>query len=117
MYHLYTAEFVKAEQEGLEGLEIRTDLLSDDDLLIALSLSWLGMAVGGQERYEEGLDWLLEAGKVLEGPAGEAPSRLMVWRYNTSRNYYCMGKFEEAEELLSLALAEADRTESWYQQV
>ena len=117
MYHLDTAEFAKAEQEGQEGLKIRTELLPDGDLLIALSLSWLGMAVGGQERYAEGLDWLLKAGKILEGPAGEAPSRLMVWRYNTSQIYYCMGRFEEAEELLGLALEEADRTEDWYQQV
>ena len=54
MYHLSTAEFTKAEQAGLEGLEIRLELLSDSDLLIALSYSWLGMAVGGQERYVEG---------------------------------------------------------------
>ena len=117
MYHLYTAEFAKAEQEGVEGLEIRMELLSDDDLLIALSYNWLGMALGGQERYKAGLDWLLKAGKVLEGPAGKTPSKKRVWRYNTSRNYYCMGQFEEAEELLRLALVEADRTESWYQQV
>ena len=93
------------------------ELLSENDLLIALSYSWLGMAVGGQERYETCLDWLLKAGKILEGPAGEAPCRRMIWRYNTSRNYYCMGRFEEAERLLSLALTEADQIKSWYQQV
>ncbi|KAL8658195.1 MAG: hypothetical protein Q9226_001193 [Calogaya cf. arnoldii] len=117
MYHLSTAGFTQAEEEGIEGLNIRLELLSEDDLLIALSYSWLGMAVGGQERYEDRLQLLLKAGKVLEGPAGETPSRKMVWRYNTSRNYYCMGRFVEAEGLLSLALAEAERFDSWYQQV
>ncbi|KAL8853088.1 MAG: hypothetical protein Q9221_002119 [Calogaya cf. arnoldii] len=117
MYHLSTAEFTKAEEEGIEALNIQLELLSKDDLLITLSYSWLGMAVGGQERYEDGLELLLKASKVLEGPAGETPSQKMVWRYNTSRNYYCMGRFVEAEGLLSLALAEAERSDSWYQQV
>ena len=117
MYHLGTGEFALAEREGREALKIRKEELSKDDLLISLSYSWLGMALGGQERYDEALDLLPQAGKILEGPAGEAPSRKMVWRYNTSRNYYCMGSFEEAEELLDLALAEAEKIESWYQQV
>ncbi|KAI0115622.1 hypothetical protein GGR51DRAFT_503594 [Nemania sp. FL0031] len=112
MYHLTTAEFAKSEVEMTEGLEIRLRLLDPEDLLISLGYSWLGMAVGGQGRFEEGLDLLLKAGKVLEGPAGEVPTRKLVWRYNTSRNYYCMGRYEEAEELLSAAVEEA---EGWYQ--
>lgn len=78
MYHLSTAEFTKAEEEGIEALNIRLELLSEDNLLIALLYSWLGMAVGSQERYEDRLELLFKAGKVLEGPAGETPSRKMV---------------------------------------
>lgn len=99
----------------IEGLEVRLEMLPPDDLLLALSYSWLGMAVGAQERYEEGLNLLLKAGKVLQGPAGEIPTRKMVWSFNTSRNYYCMGRFEEAEALLSEALAAADKLGGWYQ--
>lgn len=117
MYHLGTAQFVRAEEEMMEGLNIRLDKLSPDDLLLALSYSWLGMAVGGQERYDEGLDLLLKAGKILDGPAGELPTRRMVWGYNISRNYYCMGRFDEAEEILGKALGEAKSLESWYMQV
>jgi tetratricopeptide (TPR) repeat protein len=100
-----------------EGLEIRLELLSHDDLLIALAYSRLGMALGGQERYEEGLDLLLKAGKVLDGPAGEIPTRRLIWGYNTSRNYYCMGNFEQAERSLKASLDDAERLESWYLQV
>ncbi|KAF2969313.1 hypothetical protein GQX73_g4250 [Xylaria multiplex] len=112
MYHLTTSEFSRSEGEMTEGLEIRQRLLAPDDLLISLGYSWLGMAVGGQERYEEGLDLLLKAGRILEGPAGDIPTRKLVWRYNTSRNYYCMGRYDEAEKLLSAALEKAN---SWYQ--
>jgi hypothetical protein len=37
----------------------------------------------------------------------------LIWGYNTSRNYYCMGKFDKAEELLSKSLADAESKESW----
>lgn len=97
-----------------EGLKIRLELLPSDDLLLALAYSWLGMAVGAQERYDEGLDLLLKAGKILEGPAGEIPTRRLIWGYNTSRNYYCLGRFAEAETLLSEALADAERLRGWY---
>ncbi|KAK2596203.1 hypothetical protein QQS21_006351 [Conoideocrella luteorostrata] len=103
--------------EMAEGLEIWLELLPHDDLLLALAYSWLGMAVGGQERYEEGIDLLLKAGKILEGPAGEIPTRKLVWGYNTSRNYYCMGHYDKAEHLLNESLEDAYRLQSWYMQV
>ncbi|KAF4458057.1 NB-ARC and TPR domain protein [Fusarium austroafricanum] len=117
MYHLCTSEFVRSEMEMAEGLEIRLELLPPDDLLLALACSWLGMALGGQERYDEGLDLLLKAGKILEGPAGGIPTRRLVWGYNTSRNYYCMGLYHEAEVLLDAALKDAESLQSWYMQV
>ncbi|KAH8803590.1 hypothetical protein F5884DRAFT_510069 [Xylogone sp. PMI_703] len=117
MYHLSTAEFSRSESEMTEGLNIRLQLLPHDDLLIALAYSWLGMAVGSQERYEEGLDLLRKAGKILDGPAGDIPTRKLVWSYNTSRNYYCMKRYEEAESLLIVALADAERIQSWYLQI
>ncbi|KAL3463577.1 hypothetical protein BJX64DRAFT_256963 [Aspergillus heterothallicus] len=117
MYHFCTSEFKRSEKEMSEGLDIRLKLLSADDLLLALAYSWLAMAVGAQERYEEGLQLLLEAGKVLKGPAGDIPTRRLIWGYNTSRNYYCMGNFDQAEKLLSEALADAERSKSWYMQV
>ncbi|KAF2753267.1 hypothetical protein EJ05DRAFT_504920 [Pseudovirgaria hyperparasitica] len=117
MHHFSTAEFARAEKEMTEGLEIRLRLLDPDDLLISLSYSWLGMAVGAQLRYAEGLDWLLKAGEVLDGPAGKIPTRRMVWGYNIACNYYCMGRFEEAERHLANALADADRLGSWYMHV
>lgn len=117
MYHLCTSEFVRSEKEMTEGLEIRLELLPQNDLLVALAYSWLSMAVAGQGRYAESLDLLLKAGKVLEGPAGEIPTRKLIWGYNTSRNYYCMGRFEEAENLLKESLADANRHEGWYMQV
>lgn len=61
-----------------EGLKIRLELLPHNDLLLALAYSWLGIAVGCQERYSEGLDLLLKAGKVLEGPAREVPKRKLI---------------------------------------
>jgi len=117
MYHFYTSEFVRSEKEMTEGLDIRLEMLPSDDLLLALAYSWLGMAVGAQERYDEGLSLLLKAGKILDGPAGEIPTRRLIWGYNTSRNYYCMGRFEDAEKLLSEALADAESQEGWYMQV
>jgi hypothetical protein len=75
------------------------------------------MAVGAQGRLEEGLDLLPKAGKVLDGPAGDIPTRRMVWGFNTSPDYYCMGRYEEAESLLTEALAYAERNQSWYMQV
>ncbi|KAI1127032.1 hypothetical protein F5Y10DRAFT_266482 [Nemania abortiva] len=113
MYHLTTAEFIESEKEIIECLKIRERLLPSNDLLISLAYSWLGMAVGGQGRYAEGLDFLEKAGKILEGPAGDAPTRKQVWRYNISRNYYCMGKYDEAEQMLIAAMEEA---EGWYQE-
>ncbi|KAK1455472.1 hypothetical protein CMEL01_04232 [Colletotrichum melonis] len=115
MYHFCTSEFSRSEREMTQGLEIRLEILEPHDLLLALSYSWLGMAVGAQERYEEGLDLLLKGRKILEGPAGKIPTRMMVWSFNTSRNYYCMGRFEEAEDLLSKALAAAEELGGWYQ--
>ncbi|KAK6213364.1 putative pfs domain-containing protein [Colletotrichum tabaci] len=106
-----------SEREMAEGLETRLEILPSDDLLLALSYSWLGMAVGAQERYEDGLSLLLKAGKVLEGPSGKIPTRKMVWSFNTSRNYYCMGRFDEAESLLRQALAAAEKLGGWYQLV
>lgn len=99
-----------------EGLNIRQSLLSSDDILLALSYSWLGMAVAAQGRFEEGLHLLLKAGGVLEGPAGEIPTRKLVWGYNTARNYYCMGRYDEAEVLLTAALDNAEKLQSWYLQ-
>ncbi|KAK0631075.1 hypothetical protein B0T17DRAFT_239362 [Bombardia bombarda] len=117
MYHFCTSEFARAEEEMANSLHIRQAMLHDDDLLLALSYSWLGMAVGAQGRYEEALARLLKAKEVLEGPAGEIPTRTMVWSFNTSRNYYCMGKFDEAESLLAKALAAAEELGGWYQLV
>lgn len=117
MYHLCTSDFHTSEDEMREGLMIRLKLLQPDDLLLALGYSWLGMAVGAQGRYGEGLELLLKAGKVLEGPAGEIPTRKLIWGYNTSRNYYCMEKYAEAEMLLTAALEDAERLQSWYMQV
>lgn len=116
MYHFCTSEFARSEREITESLDIRLKLLRADDLLLALTFSWLGMAVGAQEHYQEGLGWLLKAGKILEGPAGEIPTRKLIWGYNTSRNYYCMGRYEEAGELLQQSLEDADRLEGWYMQ-
>ncbi|KAJ8131732.1 hypothetical protein O1611_g1895 [Lasiodiplodia mahajangana] len=112
MYHLATAEFVKSEEELTECLNIRSRLLPRDDFLMCLAFSRLGMAVGSQGRYQEGLDLLLKAGKALEGPAEEIPTMKQVWCYHIARNYYCMGKYEEAERVLRAALEEA---EGWYQ--
>lgn len=117
MHYLITSDFVRSEREMLESIEIRRERLPPDDLLMALSYSWLSMAVASQGRYVEGLELLLKAGKILEGPAGRIPTRQLVWGYNTSRNYYCMGQYQEAEKLLSESLAEADGLESWYLQV
>ncbi|KAK1830086.1 hypothetical protein QBC39DRAFT_426826 [Podospora conica] len=115
MYHFCTSEFARSEREVTESLNIRLELLQPGDLLLSLSYSWLGMAVGTQERYEEGLDLLLQAGEILKGPAGQIPTRNMVWSFNISRNYYCMGRYEEAENLLSNALAAAEELGGWYQ--
>lgn len=117
MYHFCTSEFEMSEKEMSEGLAIRLEMLPPDDLLLALAYSWLAMAVGAQERYEEGLDLLLKAGKILEGPAGDVPTRRLIWGFNTSRNYYCMGNFDEAEKLLSEALTDAETSQGWYMQV
>jgi tetratricopeptide (TPR) repeat protein len=100
-----------------EGLKIRLELLPPDDLLLALAYSWLSMEIAAQGRLEEGLELLLKAGTVLDGPAGEIPTRRLIWGYNISRNYYCLSRFKEAEEILSQSLAEAERLESWYLQV
>jgi hypothetical protein len=78
MYHFCTSEFNRSEKEMSEGLKIRLELLPHNDLLLALAYSWLGIAVGCQERYSEGLDLLLKAGKVLEGPAREVPKRKLI---------------------------------------
>ncbi|KAI1097942.1 hypothetical protein F4804DRAFT_143064 [Jackrogersella minutella] len=100
-----------------ECLNIRLELLRHDDLLVALSYNGLGMAVGTQECYEEGIRWLLKAREVYEGPAGEIPSRKLVWGYNIARNYYCMGRYDKAEIRLIEALEIADKLQSWYMQV
>lgn len=115
MHHLCTSEFARSEREMTSSLAIRRELLPPGDLLLALSYSWLGMAVGAQERYDEGLNLLLQAGRILEGPAGQIPTRKMVWSFNASRNYYCMGRFDEAENLLGKALAAAEELGGWYQ--
>ncbi|CAG8978829.1 hypothetical protein HYALB_00013203 [Hymenoscyphus albidus] len=117
MYHFCTSEFSRSETEMTECLSIRKQLLTSEDLLLSLSYSWLGMAVGAQERYDESLNLLLQAGKILEGPAGVIPTRKMVWRFNISRNYYCMSRFEEAEALLTEAIAAAEELGGWYQLV
>ncbi|KAI1410375.1 hypothetical protein F5Y13DRAFT_192236 [Hypoxylon sp. FL1857] len=117
MYHFCTSEFTRSEREMTESLDIRLELLHHDDLLVALSYNGLGMAAGCQGRYEEGLQWLLKAHRVYEGPAGDIPSRKLVWGYNLSRNYYCMGKYEDARKRLDEALGIADRLQSWYMQV
>ena len=117
MYHLCTSEFARSEKEMTEGLKIRLKLLPPVDLLLALAYSWLSMAIAAQGRYEEGLELLLKAGKVLDGPAGEIPTRRLIWGYNISRNYYCLNRFEEAEKILGESLAEAERLDSWYLQV
>ncbi|KAI0377693.1 hypothetical protein F5Y04DRAFT_263483 [Hypomontagnella monticulosa] len=117
MFHFCTSEFARSETEMRECLQIRLELLAPDDLLVALSYNGLGMAAGTQGRYDEGLKWLLKAEKVYEGPAGRVLSRKLVWGYNIARNYYCMGRYEEAEQVLGKALEIADRLKSWYMQV
>ncbi|KAI0104454.1 hypothetical protein F4814DRAFT_430828 [Daldinia grandis] len=117
LHHFCTSEFVKSESEMAESLGIRLELLPPDDLLVAVAYSGLGMAIGAQGRYEEGLERLLKAGKIYDGSDGENPSRKLVWCYNISRNYYCMGKYEEAENILNDALGTANRLQSWYMQV
>ncbi|KAM5361674.1 hypothetical protein ACJZ2D_012951 [Fusarium nematophilum] len=60
---------------------------------------------------------LLKAGEVLEGPAGDVSTRKLIWGYNTSQNYYCLGQYDKAELILTEALVDADRLQSWYMQV
>ncbi|KAI1654754.1 hypothetical protein F4813DRAFT_194925 [Daldinia decipiens] len=117
IHHFCTSEFIKSELEMAESLRIRLELLPPNDLLVAVAYSGLGMATGAQGRYEEGLEWLLKAGKIYEGPNEENPSRKLVWCYNISRNYYCMGRYEEAGNILRHALEVANRLQSWYMQV
>jgi tetratricopeptide (TPR) repeat protein len=96
------------------GLNIRLELLEPDDLLVALAYSWLSMAIASQGRYEEALVPQLKAGEILDGPAGKVPGRKLVWGYNASRNLYCLGRYEEADKILSESLADAETMESWY---
>ena len=117
LYHLCTSEFARAADEMTDGLNIRLELLAPDDLLVSLAYSWLSMAIASQGRYEEALVPQLKAGEILDGPAGEIPGRKLVWGYNVSRNLYCLGRYEEADKVLSESLAEAERMESWYLQV
>lgn len=117
IHHFCTSEFTKSELEMSESLRIRLELLPPNDLLVAVAYSGLGMATGAQGRYEEGLEWLLKAGKIYKGSDGENPSRKLVWCYNISRNYYCMGRYEEAENVVNHALEVANRLQSWYMQV
>ncbi|KAI0888151.1 uncharacterized protein GGS22DRAFT_185531 [Annulohypoxylon maeteangense] len=112
IHHFCTSEFARSEREMTECLKIRLELLHHDDTLIALSYSGLGMAVGAQGRYEEGLDWLQKAHKVYEGPAGKNLPKRIVWGYNISRNYYCMGRYAESESCLTKALEIANGLQS-----
>lgn len=100
-----------------DGLNIRLELLEPDDLLVALAYSWLSMAVASQGRYEEALILQMKAGEILDGPAGEIPGRKLVWGYNISRNLYCLGRYEEADNLQDKSLADAESMKSWYLQV
>lgn len=93
-------------------LEIRQRLLPADHLLVALAYVGIGQAVGAQDRYLEGLEWLQKGGEILKGPA----PRKIAWGYNTSRNLYCMGRFEDAEKLLREAFDLAKATQGWYNQ-
>lgn len=117
IHHFCTSEFTRSEREMTECLEIRLKLLHHDDVLVALSYNGLGMATGAQEQYEEGLVWLKKAQSVYEGPAGKNLAKRIVWGYNISRNYYCMGKYAEAESELGEALKIANGLQSWYMQV
>ncbi|KAI1087828.1 hypothetical protein F5B19DRAFT_46663 [Rostrohypoxylon terebratum] len=117
IHHFCTSEFARSEKEMTECLKIRLELLHRDDVLVALSYNGLGMAAGAQERYEEGLAWLKKAQRIYEGPAGKNLPKRIVWGYNISRNYYCMGKYAEAEGQLGEALKIADGLQSWYMQV
>ncbi|OHE96718.1 hypothetical protein CORC01_08035 [Colletotrichum orchidophilum] len=78
----------KSERKMTQGLEIQLEMLEYNDLLLALLCSWLGMAVAARERYKEGLDLLLKGNKVLQSPAGKIRTQMMVWSFNTPRNYY-----------------------------
>ncbi len=117
LYHLSSSEFSRAEEEMKECLQTRLELLPPDNLLVALAYSFLSMAIASQGRLEEGLDLVLKAGKILAGPAAEISGPKIFVGFNISRNYYCLGKFQEAEEALSVSLADADGRESWWMQV
>jgi hypothetical protein len=73
LYHLVTSEFDKAECEMKECLQTRLELLPPDDLLIALAYSYLSIAIASQGRLDEGIELMLKAGKIIEGPAGDIP--------------------------------------------
>lgn len=115
LYHHGTSQFRLSETEMRSVLEYRLATCQPDDLLVALAYSWLSMAIASQPGKEsQGLPLLLSAGEILQGPAGSVPGRDMIWRFNTARNHYVLGRYDEAEKLLLPAVEEADRVGDWY---
>jgi tetratricopeptide (TPR) repeat protein len=114
---LVASNFSKAESVMSKVLRIRLNLLCRDDQLVVMAYNWLSVAIASQGRFSDGLQLLLKAGEVFEGPANDVPAHKVVWQLSIARNYYCMDMFAEAEPLLAEAVAYAESRPSWYQQV
>lgn len=72
----------------------------------------MGFVFGCQGEYRRGLDFLSRAQDILRIDPSRYPAKSILLNANYSRNYYCMGEYEESKARLDAAMIEAIEMDS-----
>jgi tetratricopeptide (TPR) repeat protein len=117
LHDLDLGEFHIALTRTQECLKIQLSSLNPDHEQILNTYNNLGIAHGSLAEYDCGLKFLGKAEVILKNTPGRNPAKSVLLNVNMGRNYYCMGRFNEAEARLEAAMADSLEMDSWYWRV
>jgi tetratricopeptide (TPR) repeat protein len=109
---IYRRGFNVAKSRIQECLQIILSRLESEDEQILNAYNNMGLVYGCQGDYQRGLEILGRAEDTLKLDSAKYPAKGLLLNANWSRNYYCMGKYKDAEKRLDACFAEAAGMES-----
>lgn len=115
IHDLHAGDYESASTLSHQALEVMVEMGMPQDLKMSNYYNYIALALDSLEKYDEAKVWHNKKEPILSSSDEDLFVRLSCQHnLNSARNLYCVGKFNEAEQRLHLALGQATRFNSWY---